>query len=139
LFIINKVLLIDNFIQFFLLYNLLLSLMIVFTAVPSAPTLLTVQDRKPTNVTLTWKPPKDGGSDKMQAYHIFVREGEGKWFGVGKVKAFDMEYKVDNLKTDKPYYFAVCAENSVGKGPLAETDTPTVLKKRTGIENFVYI
>lgn len=103
-----------------------------FTAVPTAPTLLTVQDKKPNSVTLTWKPPKDGGSDKMQAYHIFVKEGEGKWFGVGKVKAFDMEYKVENLKPEKPYFFAVCAENSVGKGPLVETDTPTVLKKRTG-------
>ena len=104
-----------------------------FAALPEAPTNLTVKDKKENYVTLTWKTPKNDGGAKIEAYHIRVKEGDKDWKDVSKVTAYDTDYKVTKLTPGGSYNFAVLAENSVGKGPAAETSSPVVLKKKAGM------
>ena len=101
-------------------------------AVPGAPVNLNVKDKKENKLTLTWKPPKHDGGSKVTQYILKVKEGDSDWSDLTKVKAFDTEYRVDNLKPDTPYMFSVAAENSVGLGPAVETTSPTTLKKKPG-------
>lgn len=55
------------------------------------------------------------------------------WKKIGSVGSFDQSYTAKNLKTDKPYKFAVSAENKIGQGQLAELETPVTLHKKPGM------
>ena len=61
-----------------------------------------------------------------------MKEGEGDWNDVARVKALDTDYKVRDLVPGKSYHFRVEAENDVGRGDAVETTAPVVLKKKAG-------
>ena len=91
-----------------------------------------IKDKKDTSVTLTWKPPSNDGGSKIIAYHIQQKENDGDWENIAKVKALDLDYKINNLLPGKSYSFAILAENAVGKGPAVEISEPVVLKAKPG-------
>lgn len=85
---------------------------------------------KPDSVTLTWSKPKDDGGSKIDSYYILMREDDGEFKEIAKLKSFDNDYKIKDLVPGKNYFFAVVAGNKMGKGEAMETSTPTVLKKK---------
>ena len=82
---------------------------------------------------LTWKPPKQDGGSKIETYHIKMKEDDGEWVELAKVKGFEKDYKVENLKPGKSYLFAVTAENEVGQSQSVETTSAVVPKRKPGI------
>ena len=105
-------------------------IMIAFAAAPSKPADISVKNIKDDSLTLTWKPPKEDGGSKVEKYHIMMKEDDGEWNELATVKAYDNDYKVPNLKTNKKYDFAIVAENKAGCGDATETVSPTVLKEK---------
>ena len=87
---------------------------------------------KEDKVLLTWKPPKEDGGSKIETYHIKMKEDDGDWVEIAKVKAFDKDYKVENLKPGKSYKFAVTAENEIGQGEAVEMSSAVVPKRKPG-------
>lgn len=93
-----------------------------------------IKSKNTDKVTLEWKAPKDIGGSKVTGYQIFMKEDDSEdWKKIGSVGSFDTSYTAKNLKTDKPYRFAVSAENKIGQGQLAELETPVTLHKKPGI------
>ena len=103
------------------------------TAVPESPANIATKDMKEDKLLLSWKPPKDDGGSKIETYHIKMKEGDGDWKEIARVKAFEKEYKVENLKPGKSYKFAVTAENEIGQGEPVEMSSAVVPKRKPGI------
>lgn len=86
-------------------------------------------------VTITWKQPRYDGGSKLTGYRIMLKENGGQWKEVEDLGAYDSDTVVRSLSTDTEYLFAVAAENKVGVGEAAETESPTVLQKKAGKYN----
>ncbi|KAH9498302.1 hypothetical protein Btru_006487 [Bulinus truncatus] len=84
-------------------------------------------------VTLEWKPPSDDGGSKVTSYVVEkAEEISGDWVKVAEIKALDTTYKVEHLKENVGYYFAVTAKNEAGLGEPCETDALIKPKKPEG-------
>lgn len=84
-------------------------------------------------VTLEWKPPASDGGSKVNGYRIEkAEEISGDWVKVADIKAVDTTYKVEHLKENVGYYFAVSAKNEAGLGEPCETDALIKPKKPEG-------
>ena len=59
-----------------------------------------------------------------------MKEDDGEYKEIAKVKGYDNDFKVKGLVPDKKYNFAVIAENKAGASDATETKSPTVLKKK---------
>lgn len=96
---------------------------------PSAPESLKVVKHTPTSVDLTWTPPSKDGGSKVTSYHIYKATKPGDWKEAGKVKSFENEFTVSNLKEGQDYFFAIAAENEAGIGDKCELDTSVTAEK----------
>lgn len=108
------------------------NLYLYIIAIPEAPVSIATKDVKEDKLVLTWKPPKEDGGSKIETYHIKMKEEDGDWIEIAKVKSFEKDHKVENLKPGKSYRFAVTAENDVGQGQPAETTSPVIPKRKPG-------
>lgn len=107
---------------------------IFFVAPPKAPSSLTVKKVDSNSATLNWKPPQDDGGSKVTGYKVKVREeGSDKWKDLATLTPYDTEYTAKNLKTGKGYHFAIVAENKVGLGDAAETESSVIPRKKPGM------
>ncbi|CAG5133824.1 unnamed protein product, partial [Candidula unifasciata] len=80
------------------------------------------------SLTLTWKPPKDDGGEKIGNYIVEKRKaGTNRW---QKVSSFLSKptCQVRNLEPGTKYEFRVAAENPQGVSEYLETDTPVLAK-----------
>ncbi|XP_055900297.1 twitchin-like isoform X6 [Biomphalaria glabrata] len=80
------------------------------------------------SLTLTWKPPKDDGGEKIANYIVEKRKaGTGRW---QKVSSFLSKptCEVRNLEPGTKYEFRVAAENPQGVSDFLETETPILAK-----------
>ncbi len=81
-------------------------------------------------VVLEWKAPVEDGGSKITNYKIEKCDDKSDdWVKVEEVKAYDLTYKVEKLKDNVGYYFAVSAKNEAGYGEAEETDKAAKPKK----------
>lgn len=72
-------------------------------------------------VTLTWLPPSDDGGYPITVYVILrgtAPGAESELITVGGVLAFD-DTDLTGLRTGTIYYYQICTENQVGRGPMS--------------------
>ena len=101
-----------------------------FSAVPDKPTNLKVTDIGKDFVSVEWSEPKFDGGSKLTSYVLLIREdGTDKWVQVKSITAFDTEFTYRKLSDSKKYFFAVAAENKIGRGEQAETKEASKPKK----------
>jgi hypothetical protein len=101
-----------------------------YLGAPGKPEDVKVKDVKNDTVFLAWNKPKEDGGSKINSYTVLMKEDDGEFKEIAKLKSFDNEYKVKGLEPGKNYKFAVIAGNKVGDSEATETTTPTVLKKK---------
>ncbi|XP_046554801.1 titin-like [Haliotis rubra] len=84
-------------------------------------------------VAIEWKPPKEDGGAKVTHYKIEkCEETSEEWVKVAEIKSYDTAYKIEKLKENVGYFFAVTAKNEVGYSEIAETDSVITPKKPAG-------
>jgi parallel beta-helix repeat protein len=69
-------------------------------------------------ISLIWNPPNSSGSSSIVNYIIFKRsskEEEASMIEIGNVSF----YNDTNVTNGMVYYYRICAENSMGRGPLS--------------------
>ncbi|CAL1540886.1 unnamed protein product, partial [Lymnaea stagnalis] len=94
--------------------------------VPVGP--LEATDIQGESLTLTWKPPKDDGGEKIANYIVEKKKaGTNRW---QKVSSFLSKptCEVRNLEPGTKYEFRVAAENPQGVSDFLETETPILAK-----------
>ncbi|KAL9904483.1 titin-like [Glossina fuscipes fuscipes] len=93
-------------------------------APPSPPQNLRTPDITSRSVTLDWEVPAHNGGSEITGYCVEKRSSTStKWTKVVTLNAHNLQYTVDNLKEKCEYWFRVSAENEVGLGAPAVTDT----------------
>uniref|UniRef100_A0A1A9UCU1 Titin n=1 Tax=Glossina austeni TaxID=7395 RepID=A0A1A9UCU1_GLOAU len=91
---------------------------------PSPPQNLRTPDITSRSVTLDWEVPAHNGGSEITGYCVEKRSSTStKWTKVVTLNAHNLQYTVDNLKEKCEYWFRVSAENEVGLGAPAVTDT----------------
>lgn len=112
---------------------------ICFIDPPNAPVNFHADKIGQNFVTLQWKAPKDDGGSKVTGYHLKKKiRSTGDWEDVASLKETDFTYKIKGLKENVDHYFSVCAENSAGVGPVAETKKIVPLKEPSMIA-FLFV
>lgn len=104
-------------------------------AKPEGP--ITAADIVGDELTLSWKPPKDDGGEKINNYIVEKRKkGASKW---GKVSGLAKEptVQVRNLEPGTEYEFRVMAENNQGVSEPLETEKPIHAKLPYGQFYFI--
>lgn len=102
----------------------------LFVVPPGSPRSLKVTKVGPDYVMLDWKAPLEDGGAKITNYKIEKCEDTSdEWVKVEEVKSYDTSFKVEKLKENVGYYFAVSAKNEVGFGEPAETEDSAKPKK----------
>ena len=101
------------------------------TAQPSAPSMLKVLRVSRDTVTLQWAAPYSDGGAEIDRYVIMMKNRPVEsWHECGSVSGRTTSYTVTGLREGKNHYFAVFAENSVGRGHAMETERPTQPKRQ---------
>uniref|UniRef100_A0A0K8VP60 Titin n=2 Tax=Bactrocera latifrons TaxID=174628 RepID=A0A0K8VP60_BACLA len=91
---------------------------------PSPPQNLRIPDVTNRSVTLDWEVPANNGGSEITGYCIEKRSATStKWTKVITLDAHCRQYTVDNLKEKCEYWFRVSAENAVGLGAPAVTES----------------
>ena len=105
------------------------------TALPGKPKSVVVTDIQSNQVTLQCDAPQNDGNARIEFYDIWVNNGDGEWNLVtrGAATGTENKFTIQHLLKNVPYRFRICAENSVGKGPFAETKRHVILKTGHGI------
>lgn len=103
---------------------------------PSKPENLKAIANESNQVTLSWATPTDNGGTDILKYLVRIKQNDGTWKDHSEVDSSVHSQIVDDLKTETPYYFAVCAENKIGIGDICQTTNPTTLPNRSG--NMTY-
>lgn len=81
-------------------------------------------------VEMEWDAPKSDGGSAIINYHLEISAFKpGDWQKLAKVSAYDTYCRAVRLEEDMDYYFAVCAENSLGKGEFCEMTKPVKTKR----------
>ncbi|KAH3877136.1 hypothetical protein DPMN_000993, partial [Dreissena polymorpha] len=93
---------------------------------PEGP--LEATDIRGESLTLSWKPPKDDGGERVSRYIVEKKKkGDPKWSKVGGFVSTPIT-EVRNLEPGEEYEFRVMAENSNGVSEPLVTDTPIFAK-----------
>lgn len=97
-------------------------------AVPARPALSATQTSAGGPVTLSWKPPDDGGSPITQ-YQLYKGTAPGAEKPYGKVGTH-LSYYDTHIKSGVTYYYYLVAENAVGDSQPSPEVTPTLINAK---------
>ncbi|XP_043063754.1 titin isoform X2 [Drosophila ficusphila] len=93
-------------------------------APPSPPQNLRAPDVTSRSVTLDWEVPARNGGSEITGYCVEKRSSTStSWTKVITLDAHQLHYTIDNLKEKCGYWFRVSAENEVGLGAPAVTES----------------
>ena len=104
---------------------------------PSEPRNL-VASAEGNTVTLTWDHPATDAGNPITSYHIYRgpdRENLTHLADVGLV----FEYTDKTIASETVYYYAVCAENSIGEGSLSSRFKVTTDKPTPGFSAIIFL
>ncbi|TDG44139.1 hypothetical protein AWZ03_009416, partial [Drosophila navojoa] len=91
---------------------------------PSPPQNLRAPDVTSRSVTLDWEVPARNGGSEITGYCVEKRSSTStSWTKVITLDAHQLHYTIDNLKDKCEYWFRVSAENEVGLGAPAVTES----------------
>ena len=109
----------------------MLVFVILFSVQPDRPEgPIEVSDIRPTQLRLSWKPPKNDGGSPIISY-IVSKKSPYQTYSiettVGKTK--DTEFLVTNLEEGRGYLFYVRAQNKIGNSEALEVKNRTSVAK----------
>jgi titin len=95
----------------------------MFSGPPSAPVNLRVMEVYKDFVVVSWEPPLSNGGEKILGYDIEKSIKGCMFVNAGYTKSVDTRFKVTRLHEGKEYIIKVSAENRIGMGAAAKTES----------------
>ncbi len=99
----------------------------VMSALPEAPTSLTVEVSSETSLHASWDPPQNAAGMDILKYDVQYRDGslsQEDWISM-EPKPTDTEIMISGLTSGKEYFIRVAAINSAGRGTYSEQASAT--------------